>query len=89
MLLELEAGPMSAAEIISRLKTDRRLLGVPVALLSAHAQLGAQAALLGCDGCLSKPISVAELLALVDGFLAHPSPESCSGDRVRIASRLA
>lgn len=89
MLLDAETSPMSAAEVVVRLKAHRRLARVPVVLLSADPQIGAQAAMLGCDGSLGKPISVAELLAVAGGCLSAPSRDFPAAHGVRANAVIA
>lgn len=45
---------------------DAKMAGIPVVLMSAHAQAGAIVEELGLEGCLRKPIRIEELLSTIE-----------------------
>lgn len=67
VLLDLRMSPMDGWEVLEHLRESGRLPGLPVVMLSAHAdpRMAARALELGCTAYLSKPFSTAELLASV------------------------
>ncbi len=63
ILMDLSLPRMDGWEATRRLKADRRLAGIPVIALSAHAMRGDEdrARASGCDDFLTKPIDEALL----------------------------
>jgi signal transduction histidine kinase/ActR/RegA family two-component response regulator len=77
ILLDLGLPDINGREVLARLKADATMCEVPVIVLSADATRGRQESLIqgGADGYLTKPIDVADLLALVDQKLAVGTTE--------------
>jgi CheY-like chemotaxis protein len=71
ILLDLHLPDLSGEEVLTRLGQDATTLDIPVVVLSADATPGRITRLLaaGARAYLSKPIDVAELLALLDSTL--------------------
>jgi CheY-like chemotaxis protein len=72
ILLDLNLPDISGSEVLAHLKADGGMRELPVIVLSADATPARQQSLIasGANGYLTKPIDVAELLALVDQTLA-------------------
>jgi PAS domain S-box-containing protein len=71
ILLDMNLPDISGMEVLRRLKADVRTEGIPVVIVSADAlakQID-EAFQAGCAHYLTKPVSVAELLAVVDDLL--------------------
>jgi PAS domain S-box-containing protein len=71
ILLDMNLPDIAGIEVLRRLKADVRTEGIPVVIVSADAlaQQIDEAFLAGCAHYLTKPVSVAELLAVVDDLL--------------------
>ncbi|WP_298832168.1 PAS domain S-box protein [uncultured Piscinibacter sp.] len=71
LLLDMQLPDMSGQELLRRLKTDRESADIPVVVVSADAtRQQIEAAMAGGARLyLTKPVSVAELLAVVDDVL--------------------
>ncbi len=71
ILLDMHLPDISGMELLRELKADARTLGVPVVVVSADAlpqQIDA-AFQAGCSHYLTKPVSVSDLLAVLDELL--------------------
>ncbi len=72
VLLDLKLPGMDGEELLARLRSDPKLQGLPVVILSAVS--GAEvlrSAALDCQGLLSKPLDMQELRSLVEALLAE------------------
>jgi CheY-like chemotaxis protein len=68
ILLDLMMPVMNGVEFRDAQRADAALAAIPVAVISADANMGDKAPLLGADAYLAKPIDFAELLATVERF---------------------
>ncbi len=61
-----------------QLKEDDALKAIPVIALTAFAMVGDEEKCFenGCDGYISKPISIPNLLQTVERFLDQPVPQA-------------
>jgi CheY-like chemotaxis protein len=66
ILLDLMMPVMDGWEFRSRQKSDPRLAGIPVVVLSADNALDQKVSSLGVDAWLSKPFEVERLLETID-----------------------
>jgi len=73
IVLDLHLPDIAGSDVLARLREDPETRGIPVVILSADATPGQTARLLGsgADAYLTKPVNVAELLALLDRLLAR------------------
>ncbi len=71
ILLDMHLPDISGLELLRHLKADPRMLGIPVVVVSADALAQQIDAALeaGASHYLTKPVSVAELLGVVDALL--------------------
>jgi two-component system cell cycle response regulator DivK len=78
ILLDIRLPGFSGYEVVAALRRQRGLSGTPVIAVTAHAMPGDREAALaaGCDGYMTKPIDVHELLRRVEQLL---SPSSAAG----------
>lgn len=72
MDIQLPTGP--GLETTRHLKRDATLRSIPVVAVSAHAMCGDRTRILesGCDGYLSKPVSIHTLVETVEDFVQPP-----------------
>jgi CheY-like chemotaxis protein/signal transduction histidine kinase len=77
ILLDVNLPDLDGGEVLTQLKADVRMREIPVVVLSADATPGQRERLIarGADAYLTKPIDVAELLALVDRILGSEPRE--------------
>ena len=73
ILLDMHLPDISGMELLQELKADARTAAIPVVVVSADAlaeqiETAFQA---GCSHYLTKPVSVSELLAVIDDLLEH------------------
>ena len=75
ILMDIQLPEVSGLEVTRWLKEDPELRGIPVVAITAFAMKGDEEKILqgGCEGYLSKPISVAKFLETVNAFLAEES----------------
>jgi two-component system, cell cycle response regulator DivK len=68
-------------EITKRLKADEELRGIPVVAVTAFAMTGDAEKIrqAGCDGYLTKPISIAGFIEAVDRYSGGHADEEASG----------
>ncbi len=73
LLLDMHLPDMNGIDLLRALQADVRTAGIPVVVVSADAlaQQIAEAFAAGCSHYLTKPVSVSELLAVVDDLLAQ------------------
>ena len=71
ILMDIQLPEVSGLEVTGWLKKDDELKSIPIIALTAFAMKGDEEKILagGCEGYLSKPISVASFLATVKEFL--------------------
>ena len=74
ILMDLQLPDVSGLEVTRRLKEDETLKSIPVIAVTAFAMVGDEKKYLenGCDGYISKPISITDLLQTVEHFLDQP-----------------
>jgi len=75
ILMDIQLPEVSGLEVTGWLKQDPSLKTIPVIAITAFAMKGDEEKIRagGCDGYLSKPISVASFLATVKKFARSPS----------------
>ena len=73
LLLDMHLPDMNGIDLLRTLQADVRTAAIPVVVVSADAlaQQIAEAFAAGCRHYLTKPVSVSELLAVVDDLLAQ------------------
>jgi two-component system cell cycle response regulator DivK len=71
ILMDIQLPEVSGLEVTRWLKEDPELRHIPVVAITAFAMKGDEEKILqgGCEGYLSKPISVARFLETVNAFL--------------------
>jgi len=69
ILTDMNMSGMNGAMLLDNLRKDPRTCDIPVILSSGHDDLGLRAKKLDVQGYLSKPYSMASLLALVRVYL--------------------
>jgi len=76
ILMDIQLPEVSGLEVTHWLKSDPALKNIPVVAITAFAMKGDEEKIRagGCEGYLSKPISVSGFLATVRQFLAAPRP---------------
>lgn len=77
ILMDIQLPEVSGIEVTRWLKNDEELKSIPVIAVTAFAMKGDEERIRagGCEGYLSKPISVSEFLATVKRFLNLPVPQ--------------
>ncbi len=80
ILLDLHLPDLPGIEVLARLRADARTAGVPVVIVTADASDGQQERLLaaGAQTFLTKPVSVARLLEVVDASVQTSGAEARS-----------
>lgn len=75
ILMDIQLPEVSGLEVTGWLKKDDELKSIPIIALTAFAMKGDEEKILagGCEGYLSKPISVATFLSTVKDFLDRHS----------------
>ena len=70
ILMDIQLPKVSGLEVTKWLKDDDELRYIPVIAVTAFAMKGDEERILasGCEGYISKPISVAHFLQRIDGF---------------------
>lgn len=71
ILMDVQLPEISGLEVTRRLKSDDDLKSIPIVAVTAFAMKGDEEKVLnsGCEGYISKPISVPEFLEIVAKFL--------------------
>ncbi len=71
ILMDIQLPEVSGLEVTRWLKSDADLLHIPVIAITAFAMKGDEEKIRagGCEGYIAKPISVANFLATVKGYL--------------------
>ncbi len=74
ILMDMQLPEISGLEVTKQLKEDETLKSIPVIAVTAFAMAGDEKKYLenGCDGYISKPISITDLLQTVEHFLDQP-----------------
>jgi len=72
ILMDVQLPDISGLEVTKRLKSDNHLKSIPVVAVTAFAMKGDEEKILngGCEGYISKPISVLNFLDTVAKFLS-------------------
>lgn len=67
VLMDIQLPDVDGVEALRRLRADERTAGIPVLALTAQAMQGDRERFLaaGFDGYVSKPVDIAELVAMV------------------------
>jgi len=78
ILMDMRLPGTDGLELTKEFKARPELSGVPVIALTAHAMRGDRERFLagGCDGYISKPISVKDFIGSVRGFLTSGTKEA-------------
>jgi two-component system chemotaxis response regulator CheY len=76
ILLDLMMPEMSGPEFREQQRADPALAGVPVVLLSAHADIESQAKALGAAGFMKKPVKLQALVSTVQRFVSDGAPSA-------------
>ena len=76
ILMDLNLPVMDGWEATRRLKSAPETRGIPIIALTAHATSGdrEKAMEAGCDEYVSKPIDMAQLLAMIEKTLSGENP---------------
>ena len=81
ILMDMQLPDISGIEVVKWLKEDETLKSTPVVAITAFAMKGDEKKCLqnGCDGYISKPISVPNFMQTVERFVAEqgPNPAEC------------
>ena len=80
IVMDIQLPDVSGLEVTKWLKADANLKSVPVIAVTAFAMKGDRELMLrmGCDGYVSKPISVPDFLRILEYYLA-PAPADAAG----------
>jgi CheY-like chemotaxis protein len=76
VLTDLAMPKVSGVEVIEKIKADLDTMHIPIIAVTAHIwdRIATSAGSVGCDGFLSKPFSVQQLLREVYKHLKPPEP---------------
>jgi two-component system cell cycle response regulator DivK len=76
ILMDIQLPEMSGLEATERLKADDRLRGIPVVAVTAFAMKGDEEKVrqAGCDGYMTKPISIGPFLQAVERYSSLTLP---------------
>lgn len=71
VLMDIQLPEVSGLEVTRWIKSDQKLMDIPVVAITAFAMKGDEERIRagGCDGYISKPISVPSFLATVKKFV--------------------
>jgi CheY-like chemotaxis protein len=75
VLLDMMMPRLNGADVLSRMRADPALTGIPVVLLSGDLGVRHVAAALGADGSLGKPVELDELLGVIRKYAREERPE--------------
>ena len=80
ILMDIQLPDVSGLEVTKWVKSDEALKSIPVVAVTAFAMKGDRELMLrmGCDGYVSKPISVPDFLQILEYFFA-PAPAGDAG----------
>ena len=78
ILMDMQLPDISGLEVTKQLKEDETLKSIPVVAVTAFAMVGDEERCRdgGCDGYISKPISISDLLQTIERFLDQPVPQA-------------
>ncbi|SRR5260221_8373299 len=73
ILLDIQLPDLSGFDVAQRLKADAVTRSIPIVAVTAFARREDKKRALesGCDGYISKPVSIIEFLQKIETFLAH------------------
>ncbi len=81
IIMDMQLPDISGLEVTKRLKKDETLKLIPVIAVTAFAMKGDKEKFRdgGCDGYISKPISITKFLQILERVLAEsePNPAEC------------
>ena len=71
ILMDIQLPEVSGLEVTKWLKEDEALADIPVVAVTAFAMKGDEERILqgGCEGYISKPISVSHFLETIEGYI--------------------
>ncbi len=77
ILMDIQLPEVSGLDVTRRIKNDGELSTIPVVAVTAFAMKGDEERIResGCDGYLSKPITIASFIQTVRDFLGHPQDQ--------------
>ena len=70
ILMDIQLPEVSGLDVTKRLKADKELRGIPVVAVTAFAMQGDEEKIrqAGCDGYMTKPISIAVFMQAVEQY---------------------
>ncbi len=81
ILMDIQLHDVSGLDVTRWLKNDEDLKSIPVIAITSFAMKGDEEKFLqnGCDGYISKPISIPKFLQTLERFMAEqgPNPAEC------------
>ncbi len=81
ILMDIQLQGVSGLDVTRWLKNDEDLKSIPVIAITSFAMKGDEEKFLqnGCDGYISKPISIPKFLQTLERFMAEqgPNPAEC------------
>jgi len=82
ILMDIQMPIMDGYEATRIIKSDDRFRSIPIVALTAHAMKGDEQKVrdAGCDGYLTKPVDIDELLREVNQYLSSNTPPDDGGD---------
>ena len=92
ILMDIQMPVMDGYEATRRIKSDERYRAIPVVALTAHAMKGDEDKVkeAGCDGYLTKPVDIDELLREVNRYISRERPsEADENDRIDYDDEIA
>ena len=83
ILLDIQLPDVSGFDVARRLKADEVTRFIPIIAVTAFAgnEYEQRALASGCDGYVSKPVSIIEFLRKIETFLARAKPRGSRRDR--------
>ncbi|QQR69330.1 MAG: response regulator [Alphaproteobacteria bacterium] len=77
ILMDIQLPEVSGLELIGMIKADASIKHIPVITVTAFAMKGDEerARSAGCDGYMSKPISIKHFIGTIDEFLGQKRPQ--------------
>jgi len=80
--MDIQMPIMDGYEATRIIKSDDRFRSIPIVALTAHAMKGDEQKVrdAGCDGYLTKPVDIDELLREVNQYLSSNTPPDDGGD---------
>lgn len=79
-------GEIDGFELLSRLKSDRRVKSIPAVVLTAYGMGDAEsrAAEAGCDGFLHKPADIRQIRAVIRKYVASEAGQRFQGKQSQL-----